>query len=77
MPKPIDERDAGPYDPLSVIEAWGCGFPDGAALACIRLWVENGDVDELREAILYLERLVESDEDVTATVRGLCSHPSA
>ena len=71
MPKPIDERDAGPYDPLSVIEAWGCGFHDGAALECIHRWVENGNVDDLRKAIRYLCRLAALDKYATATIRGV------
>lgn len=56
---------------IEVIQALGLGYHDGKAIEFVYRWKDRGDVEDLRQAIAYLEMLIEQHDSTTCTVRGI------
>lgn len=51
-----------PYEAIKVIEAWGLNFNLGNALKYIRREPRKGGIEDLRKAVWYIQREIETRE---------------
>ena len=51
--------DPAPWD---VVIAWKLGYLDGTALKYIARWKDKNGLEDLRKAIHFLEKLIETEE---------------
>ena len=49
-------------EPWNVILAWKLGYLDGTALKYIARWKDKNGLEDLRKAIHFLEKLIETEE---------------
>lgn len=55
-------RKYGNLQPWDAIIAWGCGYLDGAAIKYIARYKDKGGINDLKKAIHYLQKLIETLE---------------
>lgn len=49
------------YEPWDVVNAWGLGYLDGTALKYIARWKHKNGIEDLRKALHFLEKLIETE----------------
>ena len=52
----------GDLQPWDVVIAWKLGYLDGTALKYIARWKDKNGLEDLRKAIHFLEKLIETEE---------------
>lgn len=52
----------GNLQPWDVIIAWNLGYLDGTALKYIARWRDKGGINDIKKAIHFLEKFVETEE---------------
>lgn len=55
----------GNIQPWDVVVAWNLGYLEGTALKYIARWQDKGGVNDIKKAIHFLEKLVETEEAKT------------
>jgi len=52
----------GDIQPWDVVLAWDLGYLEGTALKYIARWQDKGGINDIKKAIHFLEKLVETEE---------------
>ncbi len=52
----------GALQPWDVVIAWNMGYLDGTALKYLARWKDKGGIDDLKKAIHFIEKLIETTE---------------
>lgn len=52
----------GNLQPWDVVIAWQMGYLDGTALKYLARWKDKGGIDDLKKAIHFIEKLIETTE---------------
>mgnify|MGYP000004596711 CR=1 FL=1 len=52
----------GNIQPWDVVLAWNLGYLEGTALKYIARWQDKGGINDIKKAIHFLEKLVETEE---------------
>lgn len=52
----------GDLQPWDVVIKWNLGYLEGTALKYISRWRDKGGIDDIKKAIHFLEKLVETEE---------------
>lgn len=59
----------GNLQPWDVVIAWNMGYLDGTALKYLARWKDKGGIDDLKKAIHFIEKLIETTEQQTAETK--------
>lgn len=54
------------YQPWDVVIDWDLGYLDGTALKYIARWKEKNGIEDIKKAIHFLEKLVETHESANS-----------
>lgn len=52
----------GNLQPWDVVIAWQMGYLDGTALKYLARWRDKGGIDDLKKAIHFIEKLIETEQ---------------
>ena len=52
----------GNLQPWDVVITWDMGYLDGTALKYLARWRDKGGIDDLKKAIHFIEKLIETTE---------------
>jgi len=52
----------GNLQPWDVVIAWQMGYLDGTALKYLARWRAKGGIDDLKKAIHFIEKLIETEQ---------------
>jgi Protein of unknwon function (DUF3310) len=60
----------GDFQPWDAVIAWNLGYLEGTALKYIARWKDKGGINDIKKAIHFLEKLVETTDtkDINGTV---------
>lgn len=53
----------GDFQPWDAVIAWNLGYLEGTALKYIARWKDKGGINDIKKAIHFLEKLVETTEN--------------
>ncbi len=57
----------GDMQPWDVVIAWNMGYLDGTALKYLARWRDQGGIDDLKKAIHFIEKLIETEQSKSVT----------
>ena len=55
-------KQYGNLQPWDVVIAWQMGYLDGTALKYLARWKNKGGIDDLKKAIHFIEKLIETEQ---------------
>lgn len=55
-------KQFGDIQPWDVVLAWNLGYLDGTALKYIARWKHKGGLEDIKKAVHFLEKLIETEE---------------
>ncbi len=57
----------GDMQPWDVVTSWNMGYLDGTALKYLARWRDKGGIDDLKKAIHFIEKLIETEQSKSVT----------